>query len=327
MFAKGVDTVVKEKMATISDADIAEYYLGLHASQIPARIKSPLRKDDHPSFGVYSRDGEHIYYVDWATQERGSIIDLVQQMLGIPHNKVWERIVQDIKPVGQTTLKTVKSSQSLNTLSKTRTQIQVKTREWKDYDIEYWKSYGVSLEWLKFANVYPISHIIFKKEDKEPFIKAADKYAYVFVEFKENNTTYKIYQPLNKQGFKWFSSHDRSVISLWAKVPEYGDKIVICSSLKDALCLWSNTGIPAISPQGEGYTMSETAISELKRRYKNIYILYDTDKAGKEDSDKLQQQTGFTKVNLPEFAEGKDVSDLYHFKGKKIFLETVLKLF
>ena len=73
--------------------------------------------------------------------------------------------------------------------------------------------------------------------------------------------------------------------------------------------------------------MSETAISELKRRYKNIYILYDTDKAGKEDSEKLQQQTGFTKINLPEFVEGKDVSDLYHFKGKKIFLETVLKLF
>jgi hypothetical protein len=47
------------------------------------------------------------------------------------------------------------------------TKIQVKVRPWKDYDLEYWKSYGISKEWLKYAEVYPISHKIITKKDKE----------------------------------------------------------------------------------------------------------------------------------------------------------------
>jgi hypothetical protein len=310
-FAKGTDTIVLEKKQTVSDADIVAYYLGI--TKIPTRIKSPLRKDDKPSFGLYSRDGEHIYYTDFATGDKGHIIDLLKQMWGMDYTETWEKIVNDIAPTNGVSIKRTISIPKVEILSKNRTQIQVKIREWKNYDLEYWASYGINLEWLKFANVYPISHIIFTKENQEATTTPADKYAYVFVEFKEGNTTYKVYQPHNKRGFKWFSSHDRSVISLWTKVPEYGDKIVICSSLKDALCLWSNTGIPAISPQGEGYGMSDTAISELKRRYKNIYILFDNDKAGIADGKKLAEQTGFINVVLPYFLGGKDVSDKFKF--------------
>ena len=309
-FAKGTDNDVLEKKQTVSDADIAAYYLGI--TQIPTRIKSPLREDKHPSFGLYSRDGIHIYYVDWAKQERGSIIDLLRQMWGTDYNTTWARIVKDIASRRGVKVNKIVSRPKVEIISKTRTQIQVKTRDWKDYDIEYWKSYGISLEWLKFANVYPISHIIFTKEEENKTITTpADKLAYVFVEFKEGNTTYKVYQPHNKNGFKWFSSHDRSVLSLWAKVPEFGEKIVICSSLKDALCLWANTGIPAISPQGEGYGISNTAVSELKRRYKKVYILFDNDDAGICDGKKLSEQTGFINVVLPSFSGGKDVSDRF----------------
>ena len=307
-FAKGTDNIMLEKKQTVSDADIVAYYLGI--TRIPARIKSPLREDKKPSFGLYSRDGEHIYYTDFATGDKGHIVDLLRKMWGTDYNATWERITRELPHLGCVRVKKTQSHAQVEIL-KSHTQIQVKARDWRDYDIAYWKSYGISLEWLKFANVYPISHIIFTKEDQEPITTPADKLAYVYVEFKEGNTTYKVYQPHNQRGFKWFSSHDRSVISLWTKVPEFGDKLVICSSLKDALCFWSNTGIPAISPQGEGYTMSETAISELKRRYKKVYILYDTDEAGIRDSEKLAEQTGFIRVMLPAFEGGKDVSDRY----------------
>lgn len=307
-FAKGADINVLEKKQTVSDADIVAYYLGI--TKIPTRIQSPLRKDNKPSFGLYSRDGEHIYYTDFATGDKGHVIDLLRQLWGTDYNQTWEKIVRELAPSKNTSIRPIVSKPKVEIL-KTHTQIQVKTREWKQYDLDYWSSYGISKEWLVFANVYPISHIIFTKENLESVTTPADKYAYVFVEFKEGNTTCKVYQPFNQKGFKWFSSHDRSVISLWAKVPKEGETLVICSSLKDALCLWANTGIPAISPQGEGYGFSETAISELKKRYKNIYILYDNDKAGITDSEKLAKQTNFTQVILPTFNGGKDVSDLY----------------
>lgn len=309
-FAKGTDTMVLEKRQTVSDADIVAYYFGI--TQIPTTIRSPLREDKHPSLRLFSMDGVHIYYIDWAKKERGSVINLLMRMWGTGFNATWEKIVKDIYPMNSAKINKTILKSKIETTSKTKTLIQVRARDWEDYDIKYWKSYGISLDWLKFANVYPISHIIFTKEEKnETFSTPADKLAYVFVEFKEGNTTYKVYQPHNTRGFKWFSSHDRSVISLWAKAPEYGEQIVICSSLKDALCLWANTGIPAIAPQGEGYSISDTAVSELKRRYKKVYILFDNDDAGILDGQKLSEQTGFINVVLPSFPGGKDVSDRF----------------
>lgn len=324
-FAKGISNLVINKRKDISDAEIAGYYLGI--TKVPVRIFSPLRQDKHPSLGIYSRDGEHIYYVDFGTEDRGSIIDLLGQMWGTDYNTTWERIVREFSSCGNVRVNTIDHKPIIETLSRDHASIQVRVREWRDYDDEYWNSYGITREWLEYADVHPISHIIFTKEDSKSNHYPADKLAYVFAEFKEGKVTYKVYQPLNTKGFKWFSSHDRSVISLWTKVPEFGQRIVICSSLKDALCLWANTGIPAIAPQGEGYTMSETAVKELKRRYKEIYVLYDTDEAGKADSIKLAEQTGFKRLQLPDFQGGKDVSDLYKAVGKNQFINIISTLF
>ena len=110
-------------------------------------------------------------------------------------------------------------------------------------------------------------------------------------------------------------------------MPKEGDKICICSSLKDALCLWANTGIPSLAIQGEGYRMSDTAISELKRRYKEIYILLDNDEAGLKDGLSLSESTGFTNVVLPKFEGGKDISDAFKILGKEKWLKLIVPLF
>lgn len=91
--------------------------------------------------------------------------------------------------------------------------------------------------------------------------------------------------------------------------------------------MWANTGIPCIALQGEGYDMSDTAISELKRRFTNVYILFDNDKWGDNDSKKLVKRTGFRRMILPQFEGGKDVSDMYKVKGKKEFLEIITSIF
>ena len=74
--------------------------------------------------------------------------------------------------------------------------------------------------------------------------------------------------------------------------------------------------------------MSDTAISELKRRYKQVFILFDNDEAGLIDSRKLSESTGFTNVVLPKFEGGKDISDLYHsLQDKEKFKEIMIGLF
>lgn len=322
MIGRGRSTVLDD-VKNISDSSLIWYYFGI--DYVPCVINSPLRKDEHPSFGLWSLDGEHIHYTDFATKETGSTWSLLSKLWCCPVDDVPRRILKDFKEGSKSVVKATIPTNIVHS-EHSDIKVEVKTRNWEKYDEEYWNSYGVPLAWLKYADVYPISHKIVTKDNKK-YIFGADKLAYVFVEYKEGNVTLKIYQPYNRNGFKWTSTHDRSVVSLWTKVPEYGEHIVICSSLKDALCLWSNTGIPCLALQGEGYGMSDTAISELKRRYKNIYILFDCDKAGTEDSIKLAERTGFKRISLPQFEGGKDISDFYKMKGKEEFLKMTKTLF
>ena len=313
-------------LSKVTEADILSYYLGV--TEVPCIINSPLRQDRRPSFGLYSSDGIRIFYIDLATKDSGGLFDLLGKMWNCGFKEVLSKINEDISKfcggasIHSYTPCAVRSTSSYNK----DTDLQCKVRDWRSYDIEYWASYGITLEWLKYAEVYPISHKIVIK-DGHRYVFGADKYAYAYVEHKEGKVTLKIYQPFNKAGYKWSNKHDKSVISLWTKVPEYGDKICICSSLKDALCLMANANIPSLSIQGEGYNMSNTAISELKRRYKEIYILLDNDEAGLKDGLSLSESTGFTNVVLPKFEGGKDISDAFKILGKEKWLKLIVPLF
>ena len=324
MLSQGRHSITKEEvLENISEADILYKYLGLN--KVPCRICSPLRRDRKPSVGIFSPDGVSIRYVDFGTGDRGTLFNLLSKIWNLSYTDTLYKIMNDTSAKGSTLI-TKSNICSITKVNHSSIGIEVRIREWKDYDIQYWESYGVKLKWLKYANVYPISHKILHKGNKT-YTFCCPKYAYAFAEFKEGNKTFKIYQPYSKE-FKWMNNHDSSVISLWTKVPKKGERVCICSSLKDALCLWSNTGIPCIATQGEGYTMSNTAISELKRRYKNIYVLFDCDATGLIDGEKLSKQTGFTNIVLPQFEGGKDVSDLYHsLQDKDKFKQIILNLF
>lgn len=327
MFSTGrLSLSVEDIYKLTTDLDILHYYFGIKA--LPIVINSPLRKDLHPSFGftVYK---SKVFYRDFSTGEHGSLLGLLSLLWHKSFEDTLLKIYSDIPKFKNNSINNVKVFKhgSKDKLIDNNIELKCKIREWRDYDIEYWKSYGISIEWLKYADIYPISHKIVIKGGKK-YIFNADKYAYAYVERKEGKVTLKIYQPYNKKGYKWSNRHDKSVISLWTKVPEYGDKICICSSMKDALCLSANTNIPAIAIQGEGYNMSDTAIKELKRRYKHIYILLDNDKAGIKDGIKLSKQTGFTNLVLPNIDNKKDISDLYkHLKDPIKFREILTGLF
>lgn len=320
-FSTGNSSIsLAELKSKVSDAALAAHYLGI--DKVPCIISSPLRQDTHPSFGLYSKDGKKINWVDFATKEKGSLYDLLCKMWQCSFRDMLIKIDKDLKDFGTKAEVNESSPCEARITAKSDTNIEVKVREWREYDLEYWNSYGVSREWLEYAEVYPISHIIYL-EGNNRYVMSANRYAYAYVEHKEGRDTIKVYQPFSDRKRKWINKHDRSVISLWTKIPEYGDKLVICSSLKDALCLWSNTGIPAIALQGEGYGISDTALEELRRRYTQIYILFDNDEAGLADGEKLAAQTGFTNVVLPPFSDGKDVSDLYKVKHREKFLSTI----
>lgn len=313
---------VKQIMERVSQADLLLHYFNIDS--LPVLINSPLRQDKHPSFFIYSPDGIKVLYKDYATGESGDIYSLLQKQKGISFSALM-RLIASEKKFQESQLKVNTPIPTNKKFVRTPVDVKVKVRDWKKWDIEYWESYGISLKWLKYAEVYPISHKIIYKDGQRLVFHAA-QYAYVFVERKENNISLKIYQPKSTQ-FKWTTSNDGSVVGLWTKVPKKGDKLVICSSLKDALCLWANSGIPAIYVQSETTGISNTAKEVLKSRFKHIFICFDNDAPGLEDGLKLAEETGFKNIVLPQFEGGKDISDLYKTVGREEFIKIVKPLF
>lgn len=164
--SKGESSVtLSDILEKTTEANILSFYLGV--TEIPCIIHSPLRKDNRPSFGLYSPNGKRIYFVDFATKDRGGIFDLLCQMWGCSYKEVLIRINKDIpklcsigtpnvhKHIPCTVRSTIECKKS--------TDLQCKVRDWASYDVEYWESYGISLDWLKYAEVYPISHKIIIK--------------------------------------------------------------------------------------------------------------------------------------------------------------------
>ena len=316
-----------KKMFTnkVSEAEVLGFYFGI--SSIPCNIVSPFRPDSNPSLSFYSPDGRKINYLDFGdTNERGSFMTFFMKLWHLDYNATIDKIVKEV--IRKTTVTYREGSpQSIKPVKMHgKVELKCRKREWRDYDIEYWASYGISLKWLEWADVYPISHKFVIRDGKEMVFRA-DKYAYTFVERKDGKITHKFYQPFNTDGYKWQNNHDKSVLGLWTRMPEKGEAVCICSSVKDALCLMANLYIPCICLQGEGYPISDTAVKELKRRFKEVYICLDNDEAGLKDASKLADSTGFINVVIPAFDGGKDISDYYKSHGEAAFKTFFKELF
>lgn len=307
----------------ISDADLASTYLGV--TKVPCLIKSPLREDSKPSFQMSSLDGQHIVFYDYGTKQGGNMIELMKLMWNCSAQEAFMRIEKEFEEMRFSN--PTQKKQKVEIRKSYESELQCKVRMWNTDDAKYWKSYGINRQWLKFANVYPVSHKIITKNGVK-YAFACDRLAYAYVEFMDGKPMMKLYQPMNTSGYKWSSGMNKDVISLWNRIPKTGDKIAVCSSLKDALCLWSHTGIPCVSPQGEGYMLPDRIVRELKERFGNVYVCFDNDPPGLADAKRLCEVTGFTNVVLPPFEGGKDISDYFRsLEDKRVFRQEMKKLF
>lgn len=331
--------VVGKTSQTISKEDIFSKYTeaeilaaAFPVKSLPCRIKSPFRADNHPSFSFFLGDDEKVRYKDFGdSNEKGGLLDFLCKYWNCSFRQCLDKICQlPLKEHEAIGIKTRQFKMLTKKEADTLSKVQVAIRPWKDYDYEYWSRYGVEKQWLKYAEVYPISHkIVTKRESSKDkpktFVFSADKYAYCFVERKDGELQLKIYQPYSKD-FKWCSKFDASVWSLWTKIPKQGDNLIIGSSVKDCLNISCNLHIPAICMQGEGYLPKPQVMEELKKRYRKIIVFYDNDytnerNPGRQDSLKLAGEYNLERVEIPAIYSAKDPSDLYFKYGKDKYLE------
>ena len=312
MFSKGrPDISTEELYAKISSEEIMRRYIGVEF--IPSLIHSPLRHDEHRSFSLFYSSEGNAMFKDHATGVAGDAVALLALMWNCTRGEAICRIWKECDCSSRDSVPVIPREVI-------PTSIQIKIREAEQYDMDYWNSYGIPHKWWKHAGIVPISHFVVVRGSQNTIFQA-DKYAYAFW----TKTGTKVYQPYS--AMKWLSSQKKDQVQLYTKLPPKGDIVCVCSSMKDALCLWANAGIPSIAPQSEGTSLPFVVAEDLKMRFNRQYILYDNDKAGIGYAIEAAKETGFTNIVLPEFEGGKDISDWYKSLTDKTEFKTIKRLF
>lgn len=279
--------------------------------KLPCLIQCPYRIDKKPSLGLQFYKG-HVVYKDFATNEKGGLLSLLKKITGKNVND----ICKDLDDCNVSNIIKINNNTSIQIQNLTNKQnvIQIRRRDINDNDIYYWQSYGVNVNVLEKHGIYPIDYYWVNQ-----YRFKSDKLAYAYRVVINRKVYYKIYQPYS-QNHKWTNNYPKDTVSLEKYISKTDKPIIICSSVKDALCLKCNiNGLDVCALQGEGYNIPQSFFDKYKNR--KVFILFDNDKAGIKYSKTLSQKTNIPYIEIPQFDDkGKDVSDLYKIKGKEIFI-------
>tara|TARA_R110000851_G_scaffold315229_3_gene477570 strand:- start:1888 stop:2919 length:1032 start_codon:yes stop_codon:yes gene_type:complete len=317
----------------LKDIDVFRLYSGQEVD-LSKPYLSFLRPEENSSFGYFIGESGEICYNDFVLGT-GDCIRFVELKFGFTFFEALSQIATDFNLTSHFKCKNMlktNNGQPTNDFksradvlkSVNINKLGVRARAWTAYDLLFWEQFGVPKSTLEYYNVKPIDYIFF--DENKPPIKA-DKYAYVFYEYKDGNCTMKIYQPFSK-GYKWLNNHDDSVWQGWAQLPKIGKELIITKSLKDVMSIVSVLGIPAVSLQSESIKPKERILDELDNRFEINYLLYDNDftkdvNIGRAMGAKIVDDQQIIQLEIPDEFECKDFSDLIkkygQAKAKEIF--------
>ena len=279
---------------------VFRYYLKLNEELTgqDVKIKSVWNPSERtPSFCLYVDKSKMCYmYKDFSTGKGGDKVTLVCDIFNISYGAAVEKIINDYNAYTKTNGTTkisfkVESKWQIGTIS---------NREWNQNDANYWLQYNIGSSMLNRYNVRPIESYNMNKDNES--IKIEAKYLYGY--YTKNGDIYKIYQPYNrKHKFHKVDSYVQGLDQL-----EYNNPyLVICSSLKDAMCLKSfGYNIEVIAPDSENSLIKPHVIENLKIKYKKVITLFDNDEAGKKAIDKYKSVYDLDGLCLDK---DKDISD------------------
>lgn len=313
----------KNVLNFISEEDIYKQYLPDNF-KFRTAFSSPFREDKHASF-IIGGSEKNFRYKDFATGEVGNCFNFVMSLYGLNFNEALIQIVEDFNISSnfiysstfqhRCKIQAKYLNSRSNSINLGNTSLLIKSREFNHDDLTYWKSFGISLEYLRKGRIVAISHYFINN-----VMYVAEKYAYAYIEYKDNVITYKVYQPYSKYK-KWINNNNFSVWELWHMLPATGDELIITSSRKDALSITENLSIPATSFQAESVMPKSSVMQEIFSRFTKVYLLYDNDYNKSENwGQKLAQKlldkySNLKNIVIDDGYKSTDFTDLYYNHG------------
>lgn len=183
-------------------------------------------------------------------------------------------------------------------------------------ELLYWLSFGVREDTLRLFNVRGVDRLTAGKS--------------VLYAYSEDQAAFSYRGGQNLEAWQFYSPNPKS---FWRKgsfvlgldqLPRVGDNLVFTSGLKDGLAFFEASGLPFVAWSGEGaWRQCGKYLEGLRKRFKNIYTLFDPNSAGK-----LATLTFKKELNVPplkfDYPDERDIADLSRdcgasFLGERIF--------
>jgi hypothetical protein len=259
------------------------HYLGQQV-ELGKRMLSPIRPhnnlDDCPSFSVfYSRWPDREFsWKDQATGQKGEIFSMLKQMWenqGLPisgYNDVYRKVDADFA-LGINTpgiINNVEIPHYGPPPPQMKIKISIKSKEFIDTDINYWKQFGPNRELLERYKTKSVQRYWLTPNQQYGIVPKGLCYSY------EVYSKHKLYQPHEEKDKKFRNDFTDLCVEGFEQLEYNQDTLIITKATKDIMCLRS-MGYEAVSPRSENTPMDERFLRLFERKYSNIFVLFDND--------------------------------------------------
>lgn len=316
-------------LSKISQEQIFAFYLG---SNFKKKIFcSPLRCDKRPTVSIYKNKNGNLIYKDFATGQSLNCFEFIKQKFGCDYFQALRIIANDFGLIKDTSINKNKGeiiSKDYKIKDKEFSNIQVEIQDFSEQELKWWNKYGITSEILKKYKVYSCKHIFLNGQLVAKSQQNCPIFGYYGSKIKENKQVYELWRCYfpKRHEKRFMSNYPSKKIQGYEQLPKIGNICVITKSMKDVMCL-NSLGIPACAPCSETIFVSETILSNLKKRFKYLIVFYDNDETGIKFMNKIKQKyPELIYTWIPRKYECKDISDFYKkYKRKKT--ENLIKEF
>lgn len=297
-------TDLKDLNTFISDEEILLKYFGEY--ELDKHYLCPFVEETVPSF-IISYYNNRLVWRRFGLYDRPmSAIDFVMVKFNLSFKDAINKCFREINVDNTEILKTITIP-----VETSKTCGINYVEDWYPWELDYWKDYHFDKKILKKYEIYPCTGY-WINQFRWHYSKKNDP---LFV-YMHGLNSWTGYRPLAKNKLDKFRKHNiKNHIMGMENLPNEGDLLFITKSYKDLITL-NLIGLNAIAVHTERVYIDHNIITNLKKRFKHIYVVFDNDKTGIDASMFFTKEYGLNYYNIPSNCIGcKDPADLSKIQG------------
>lgn len=310
-FYKSIIPTEEAILEAVDEYTLYCYYTERDSLAVGGSYPCPFRKEGTPSWSFFRTDKTpkvEYYWKDHTTGDSGNIFKLIQKIWGLRSSQEVFAKINDDFGLGYE-LPDIQGRKKISiygTPKEAPIKITIAEIPLTEAGVNFWKQFDIGIELLNEYNVSQIKWYWSIAGQDAPSGVDDPTFAYRIGEY------YQIYSPYALKYFKFRNNLPENYFFGYLQLPLTGDTLVIDKSCKDVI-FCRRIGLNAVAGKSETTLIPEKKMLELKGRFKEIYLMLDSDDAGKAQTEKYMAKYPWLK---PRFlTQAKDKTDLCKLIG------------